>query len=448
MSRLLEVFVGDTPAGVLKIEAVPGRRDELVTFEYSDDWLSRGFSLSPELPLRTGRHAPTLGRSLFGAFADASPDQWGKRLLRERARRDGINVSTLTDAQELLLVPDNTRPGALRFSEGSTLLDPSDGAADWSALDEAREQATIAFEDGPSHATWGFLGVGASSGGAHPKATFRDGQGHLWMAKFPNQSAPLDQGRWEEAAARAQRDAGIAVADTQAIPVNEWNAVFVTKRFDRSDDGGRIPFVSFHTMLQRTGQERAQPSYSELGRAIRRWSCVPEQDGEQLFRRAAFNVLVGNNDDHMRNFGLLRGRDGWRLSPSFDVNPLADVPSDVSVVEGGDPARRSIDELLLVGADFGLEAEPARRILEHVIDAANELTDHALNVGLEHESLGSRRVQALKRRIADAHLAVRDAGLGLSPTSGVGADRCQVCGSKLRSPESIARGIGPECAHG
>ena len=35
----------------------------------------------------------------------------------------------------------------------------------------------------------------------------------------------------------------------------------------------------------------------------------------------AFNICIGNSDDHFRNHGFLLTAKGWSLSPAYDMNP-------------------------------------------------------------------------------------------------------------------------------
>ena len=46
-----------------------------------------------------------------------------------------------------------------------------------------------------------------------------------------------------------------------------------------------------------------------------------DSDLAPLFRRLLFNISMANRDDHLRNHGFLWHSTGWRLTPSFDVNP-------------------------------------------------------------------------------------------------------------------------------
>ena len=387
-TQRIEVFVGDTPAGILTVDQVPGTRREHISFTYHEQWLATGFPLSPELPLDRVTRQPTLGRNIFGAFADAGPDRWGGRLIQEQARRAGIPAFELTETRMLLLVPDDTRQGALRFRTNGKFQGNNSGAANIQDLDTlAKTAQQIADGSNLNTATNYFLQTGTSPGGAQPKTVVRDNNGQLWLAKYPLSATPLDQGRWEHATALASHDAGIDVPETRILPIDSSSAIFLTRRFDRTINGERLPYVSFRTMLQFI-DEPVNPSYVTLARELRHWSSTPERDLDQWFRRAVFNAAISNNDDHLRNFGLLRGPDGWHLSPAFDVNPApATVRSNTPLTPHGDPNKRDPQQLLDYAADFGITPDHANQILHEVTAIARQLPEYGLLVGVAPEAL-------------------------------------------------------------
>ncbi|PRA14581.1 hypothetical protein CQ024_17315, partial [Brevundimonas sp. MYb27] len=117
--RRVEVLVNESLAGVMDIETDGLSPREHGTFTYADSWISaaEAFEVSPELPLRRGPQTPTLGRGLFGSFQDASPDDWGKKLLFEELRQQALakgagRIPPTGEAGYLLLVNDETRQGA------------------------------------------------------------------------------------------------------------------------------------------------------------------------------------------------------------------------------------------------------------------------------------------------------------------------------------------------
>ena len=167
------------------------------------------------------------------------------------------------------------------------------------------------------------LAPGSSLGGARPKASVRDRDGHLAIAKFPNKADEVKTVLWEAVA--------LTLAAKAGVPVPAWRLeivadkpVLVLRRFDRQQ-GTRVPFLSAMSMLDAKDNEAR--SYLEFVDILRQHGAAPKEDMHGLWRRIVFNILISNTDDHLRNHGFLwTGPAGWRLSPAYDLNP---VPIDI-----------------------------------------------------------------------------------------------------------------------
>jgi len=101
-----------------------------------------------------------------------------------------------------------------------------------------------------------------------------------------------------------------------------------------------------------------------------------DADLEQLFRRVAFNVAVGNRDDHLRNHGFVLGKTGWRLAPAFDVNPNIDKAEHVLNIDDVDN-RPSLETVLSTAAFYGLNDVQARQIVDEVVVVVDQWQDAA-----------------------------------------------------------------------
>jgi serine/threonine-protein kinase HipA len=164
---------------------------------------------------------------------------------------------------------------------------------------------------------------GSSLGGARPKVSVIDQHGRLAIAKFPKETDDYGIELWESVALTLARRAGIRTPDHELIRVAE-RPVMLTRRFDRTEHV-RVPFLSALSMLGLKDGERG--SYPELVDALTRYGARARQDARELYRRMILNILISNVDDHLRNHGFLwSGRDGWNLSPAYDLNP---TPTDV-----------------------------------------------------------------------------------------------------------------------
>ena len=320
------------------------RTDLPPSFAYADAWLEspQSFELDPKLPLVAGEQHPN-DTHWFGAFLDAAPDRWGRVLMERRealaAQDERRPVRRLSDFDFMLGVSDLTRTGALRFrftSEAPFLAADEPHAVP--PVTNLQELAVIAanLEDAgvevrPEYRRWlsMLLAPGTSLGGARPKATFREADGRLWLAKFPSHNDRRDWGAWEFIVHELARKAGIQVPKSRLLRLSPHYHTFCVERFDRiqSEDahaGSRRMYASAMTLLSR--QDGASDgSYLDIAQVLEDYGGSGlKEDLAQLFRRAAFNLIVGNRDDHLRNHGFLRTRRGWRLSPAFDMNPNPD----------------------------------------------------------------------------------------------------------------------------
>jgi len=354
------------------------RGSETVFFEYADTWLAdaQRFSLEPALALTRGAYAPPAGQSIFGSIGDSAPDTWGRRLMqraeRRRAEREGRAVRTLTESDYLLGVLDETRLGALRFRwQGDDVFQAPtrDGVPALIELGRLLQVTERILRDEETEEDLQLIfAPGSSLGGARPKASVVDQHGHLSIAKFPKETDDYSVETWEEIALRLAERAGIATPRHELLQV-AGKAVLLSRRFDR-DGRQRMPFLSAMAM---TGSKDGQTgSYPEIVDALARNGARAKADAQALYRRVAFNVLISNVDDHLRNHGFLwHDRTGWSLSPIYDVNPTpTDLKARVLTTNIDlDEGTCSIDLLQEAAEYFGLGLKPARTILKEVASA-------------------------------------------------------------------------------
>ena len=366
------------------------RGKETVLFEYADEWLRDAdcFELEPDLPLTRGGFAPPAGQAIHGSLGDSAPDTWGRRLMqraeRRQAEREGRAVRTLMESDYLLGVSDETRLGALRFrrvDQEEFLADSRRGIPALVDLGRLLESTERLLRDEETDEDLQLIfAPGSSLGGARPKASVIDQHGRLSIAKFPKDSDEYSIETWEEIALRLADRAGIVTARHELLQV-AGKAVLLSRRFDRAD-GHRIPFLSAMALLGVKDGEGS--SYPEMVDALARHGAQAKKDAHALYRRVAFNVLVSNVDDHLRNHGFLRiDKSGWTLSPAYDLNPVpADLKArvlttNIDLEEG----TCSID-LLEASADyFALSLNEARAILKDVATATSSWRTVARQVG-------------------------------------------------------------------
>lgn len=308
---------------------------EHFSFEYDEAWLNltkAKYMIDPDLQSFPGRQYP-VDKAVFGLFADSSPDRWGRLLMQRRERiyadKEGRKPKKLTAGDYLLGVYDETRMGALRFKSdenGVFLSDDKESAVPpWATL-RTLEEASRNFENEENalNEKWlnQLLKPGSSLGGARPKATIRDTDGQLWIAKFPSKHDEFNTGAWEKVAHDLAKMCSLNVPESRLETFSKSGSTFLVKRFDRNGEK-RVHFASAMTMLGKTdGASSADgSSYLDIVSFLKSYGAAPNKDLKELWIRIVFSMAISNTDDHLRNHGFLLTDTGWRLSPLYDVNP-------------------------------------------------------------------------------------------------------------------------------
>ena len=365
---------------------------ESATFEYDDSWLAHDerFALEPALKLGPGPFHTATDRSMFGAIGDSAPDRWGRTLMRRAARRRaaaaGDAPRTLYEIDYLLLVNDEARQGALRFADqpDGPFLAPQDQTPvppliELPRLLSAAERVIDESEDDEDLRL--LFAPGSSLGGARPKASVREADGRLAIAKFPHKEDEWNAVLWEAVALSLAAKAGIDLPPWRVENI-AGKDVLILARFDRDGDI-RIPYLSAMSMLG--ARDNELHSYLEVADALRLHGAQPARDLPALWRRVVFTVLISNVDDHMRNHGFLyTGSDGWALSPAFDLNPMpVDVkPRVLNTAIDDEDQTASLDLALSVAEYFDLAQQDAERIAGEVAAAVARWREQAARFGL------------------------------------------------------------------
>jgi len=402
----VEVWLDDDSLGprilVGRLTRNAGRTGDTVRFDYDHGWLDApgAFEVDHDLPLVGGAHyAPAGADQLTGAFLDCSPDRWGKMLMERReaidAREQDRRIRTLRAWDFLLGVNDESRMGALRLKDpqADRFVDSHGLAAppvtDVRVLEDAADKVERGDDDLVAKWILQLIAPGASLGGARPKASFRDVDGSLWLAKFPSREDRRNVGLWEYLAYQLSIIAGIDMPEARVHELSDRGHTFAVRRFDRTLTSRRH-YVSAMTRLAREDSEGA--SYLDLVEAIETGGASTQIGAqlEQLFRRVLFNVLIGNRDDHLRNHGFLRQGNGWVLSPAFDVNPNPEKNEHVLTLDGDDGSPDS--GLLLATRDFyRLTAARSSQVEQEVRDAVRGWAALAKRIGLRNSEIDLMR---------------------------------------------------------
>jgi serine/threonine-protein kinase HipA len=368
---------GPVPAG--RLDMIEDGRNSYATFQYGARYLRRPDRVPVDpaaLALPDPDDAPQTFRSaedfdLFNGIRDAAPDGWGRYLMHKAAGPKNL------EEFDYLAASGDHRVGALAFGPDPTggpkrIAPWGEDAApgerfDLAALAEAAERVQSVDRLGPDLRR--ILEAGSSLGGVRPKAA-ADHHGVPWIAKFSAKDDTYPVCRTELAVMRLARECGLVVPDTDFATIHGRD-IYLVRRFDRHIEGNRIrrlPFASSLTMLEAHENAAHRYSYRDLAEVLRRLGSDPRNDLRELFRRMAFNILVGNDDDHLRNHAFLFDGRGWRLSPLYDVVPRPHGGSNgrliLAVGERGHEA--SLANALTGAAVFGLKGEEAAALLEEL----------------------------------------------------------------------------------
>ena len=350
--------------------------------------------LSDDLNNYPGQQYTQQGKDIFGCFSDALPDRWGRTLLLRReqltAMEENRSMRRLSSFDFLTGIDDFSRMGAFRFKE-----DPDGEFINVSELlkipplTDIRELIAASAEIERSEEDnelpdrkWiaQLVQPGSSLGGARPKASVIDMDKTLYIAKFPSRKDDYDTGLWEHFSHLLAAKVGINAAKTKVIATGEKYHTLLSERFDRTKDGERIHFASAMTLLGLNDGDNATTGhgYLDIVDFIIQNCTDVEHNLQELYRRVAFNICIGNSDDHFRNHGFLLTAKGWTLSPAYDMNPTLNEYQSLLISSTSNKADLSI--LLDACADYMLNHKTAERIISDVIEAVKRWRELAVRL--------------------------------------------------------------------
>ena len=391
------------PAGQLQVDE-EGSRLIASSFAYGLRYLDRSnaqevdpvaLSLKNKSEIKGKRLVPPNGLEAFGGIRDAAPDSWGRRVIEARLK---VPANSLPEST-YLLEAGSDRVGALdiRSSLDQEERPAHENIHNLSYVLEGAQKIEAGLP--VSEALSRILIVGSGLGGMRPKASVRDDDNILWMAKFPgNNDGALDVPSIEYATLKLAELVGLNVAQTQLEQVGK-KKVLMVKRFDRSWTGFarsveiRHHVVSALTLVACHEAESNTKSYMDIADAIRRYCVVQtvKSDIEELYARMIFNIFVSNDDDHLRNHAFLwsNALKGWSLSPLYDVMPHAVIASERYQHLGIGPQGKlaTLDNAYGTKERFGLSAQQASSIIDRVWRVTRQWKTHFENLGITADQI-------------------------------------------------------------
>lgn len=330
---------------------------ESAVFQYADEWIANGFSISPlELPLNNklfiAPRTPFYGN--FGIFEDSLPDGYGRYLLNRLLKEQDINDFDLSPLQRLAIV-GSAGMGALcyepAYSPTAETLLPELDALQQLALDVLSEKTTqgadvLYFNSG-------------NSGGCRPKCLLKK-DGKEWLVKFRHTYDPTDIGMQEYRYMQLAAQCGIDIPECRLID----SKYFASQLFDRTSSGERLHVATAAALLS----ESINPPKTDYKTllSLTGWLTQSPQQVEQMFRRMVFNVLIQNKDDHAKNFSFIWQDGHWRLAPAYDLLPNIEGyhgQHATSVMGSGNPTEK---DMIAVGETIRINARRGKQIIEEL----------------------------------------------------------------------------------
>ena len=406
-------------------------------FQYEPDFLRSGVELAPlKMPLSPEVYSfPALPRDGFhglpGMLADVLPDRFGNALIDGWLAAQGRRPESFHPVERLCYT-GRRGMGALEFAPAlgpragrSEQLDVAELVALASAILSDRQAFSAQLEGaGRGAAIQEILRVGTSAGGARAKAVIawnpatgevRSGDADAgagfspWLLKFDGVrdnrdrelADPQGYGLIEYAYSKMARAAGIDMEECRILSENGRHH-FVTRRFDRGADGSKLHLQSLCAIGHLDFNLAGAWSY-EQAVLIMRQLGLPMAQLEQMFRRAVFNVLARNQDDHTKNISFLMDKRGeWRLSPAYDLsysyNPEGLWTSRHQMSLNGKRDGFDRDDFRACGDALSFKRGRAEEILDEVAAAVAGWLDHAEAAGVPERT--AARIRAAHRHPA------------------------------------------------
>ena len=369
-SRKLEVYYHGCLVGRLAETT-----DHMVAFQYDDNWIQNGFSISPlSLPLNSNVFIPPEKcrerfNGMFGVFADSLPDNWGELLLDRHLETLGIARDDVSSLDRLAYV-GKTGMGALEYHP----VKESDFYMDSAGLnyDQIAEECSKVLSSTDTDQLDMLYRLGGSSGGTRPKVLIKE-DGREWIVKFPASNDPKSSGKTEYDYSIYAKDCGIKMTETELVASSVCDGYFKTARFDRKDDE-KVFSVTFAGLLE---ADFRAPScdYDTYFKLIRMLTRDNSDDIDQMYRIMCFNVLTHNLDDHTKNFSLLYTNDaGWRLAPAYDLTYSNTYWGEHTTSVRGKGKNISDEDLIDTGSDAGLSKSQCTTILAEIKEKTRTLS--------------------------------------------------------------------------
>lgn len=403
-------------------------------FQYMPAFTPSGIEVVPlTMPLSNQTYSfPELSKATFkglpGLLADALPDKYGSALIDKWLVKEGIDKSEFSPVDRLCYIGTRAM-GALEFTpaidrKAKPHNHPLDVAAMVVMASEIlteREQFDAALtqdNDSLNEQTLAdILQVGVSAGGARAKAIIawneesnevRSGQLILpkgfehWLIKFDGVSNNRDKeladaqgfGLIEYAYYKMALDAGIHMNECRILQEHNRHH-FMTKRFDRTSDGNKLHMQTLGALCHYDFNQPGAYSYEQAMLAAQKLDLGMSAI-EQLYRRALFNIMARNQDDHVKNIAFLMDSTGeWRLAPAYDLtfayNPTGEFTSRHQMSLNGKCDEFERSDFSALAQRFNIPRSREKMMVNEVSESVRNWQKYAEGVGIPNEQIKNRQ---------------------------------------------------------
>jgi hipA protein len=357
--KSLQVFYNEKKVGTLAL-----MKNNIVAFEYDNEWINNGFSISPfSLPLKKQVFIPKIDPfdGLYGVFSDSLPDGWGRLLVDRMLNSQNINPREISQIDRLAIVGE-TGMGALSYKPEYNLLEDKDYKEDYDNL--ALSCKKILNTEHSADLDKLFK-LGGSSGGARPKILTKI-DNEDWIIKFPSSLDDSNIGKLEYLYSVCAKKCKIDIPETKLFPSKISSGYFGIKRFDRKKLSTgtirKLHMISVSGLLE-TSHRIPNLDYNDLMQLTLNLTKSFEEV-EKLFRLMCFNVFSHNRDDHSKNFSFIYNEDlnKWELSPAYDLTYSYSINGEHATTINGNGVNPSLNDILKVAEKIGLDKKKAEKI--------------------------------------------------------------------------------------
>ena len=408
----------------------------IANFEYESSFVKSGIEVSPiTMPLSSQIYSfPVLKtdafRGLPGLLADSLPDKFGNALINAWLTKEGRMPESFNSVERLCYI-GKRGIGALEFIPSQGPVSKPSRNINIDSLVELASEILLkrnSFKSSFSipkrnKTLQDLLRVGTSAGGARAKAIIawnpetqqvRSGQikaglgFSYWILKFDGVSGNTDKdledskgfGLIEYAYHKMAIDAGIEMSECRLLDENNRRH-FITKRFDRTENGGKIHMQSLGALAHYDFNQVGAYSYEQAIQVMRKLKLAMDAIEEQ-FRRIVFNIIARNQDDHVKNIAFLMNKLGeWKLSPAFDViysyNPSGIWTNMHQMSMNGKRDEFDRNDFIEFAKTALMKRGRAEAILSRVKDAVSKWPKYAKDVGITDDRI--KKINATYRKI-------------------------------------------------